>query len=268
MRRRLRLNELLRDLVRERGRMEAAALVGVNYKTLVRAEESGRLTGRMMHALERLQLSGDAPTEAAQRERVDGLELRVEQLETGVVALAEELRADLGGLRAGLGEPRDAAPGGVQGRDEARPPAPGVAGERALAEPTPAVAGIRPRKPAALRRPFPDVVTVEPADDDADVYGEAWPLIEEWPRLRSTHPDRGRGVRWLETEARILALELAMLEEHGLTLPPETQPLRGFARKGQTGWRKAALHDTQRAVRRLRWLRWLRRACTLGLWWE
>ena len=266
--RRLRLNELLRDLVRERGRMEAAALVGVNYKTLVRAEESGRLTVHMMHALERLQLSGDAPTEAAQRERVDGLELRVEQLEAGVVALAEELRAGVGEPRAGLGEPRDAAPGGVQGRDEARPPAPGVAGERALAEPTPAVAGMRPRKPAALRRPFPDVVTVEPADDDADVYGAAWPLVEEWRRLRGGHPAEGRGVRWLETAEHVLTLELAMLEEHGLTLPPETQPLRGFARKGQTGWRKTALCDTQRALAWAKLRRWVRRVLTLGLWWR
>ena len=49
------------------------------------------------------------------------------------------------------------------------------------------------------------------------------------------------------TEERILKLELAMFEEHGLTLPPEKQPLRGFARNGQTNWRRAALYDTQRA---------------------
>ena len=28
-----------------------------------------------------------------------------------------------------------------------------------------------------------------------------------------------------------------MLEEHGLTLPPEKEPLRGFGRRGQTRWR-------------------------------
>ena len=105
---------------------------------------------------------------------------------------------------------------------------------------------------------------MEPTGDDADVYGEAWPLVEEWRWLRSTHPHLGGGVRWLETEARILALELAMLEEHGLTLPPETQPLRGFARRGQTGWRRAALRDTRRALARAR----VRRVLTLGLWWR
>ena len=123
---------------------------------------------------------------------------------------------------------------------------------------------MRPRTAPALRRPFPDVVTVEPADDDAEVYGAAWPLVEEWRWMREAHPEQGRGVRCLETEARILTLELAMLEEHGLTLPPETQPLRGFARKGQTTWRRAALHDTQRA---LTWAK-LRRVLTLGMWWR
>ena len=32
---------------------------------------------------------------------------------------------------------------------------------------------------------------------------------------------------------------MALLQEHGMTLPPETYPLRGFARDGQTGWRTA-----------------------------
>ena len=45
--RRLRLSEFLRELVRQEGRMEAAELLGVNYRTLVKAEESGEITGRM-----------------------------------------------------------------------------------------------------------------------------------------------------------------------------------------------------------------------------
>ncbi len=266
--RRLRLNELLRDLVRERGRMEAAALMGVNYKTLVRAEESGRLTGRMMHALERLQLSGDAPTEAAQRERVGELERRVGLLEASLAALADE-------LRAGPGEPREAVRGKTRKREESPRRAPERSREPQAALPTPApagpapaVSGLQPRKPGALRRPFPDVVTEQPADDDAEVYGEAWPLVDEWRLLRAGHPHDGKGVRWLETDERILTLELSMLEEHGLTLPPETQPLRGFARKGQTRWRKTALYDTQRALAWARLRRWVRRVLTLGLWWR
>ena len=109
-------------------------------------------------------------------------------------------------------------------------------------------------------------MTAEPAPDDEAVYGAAWPLVAEWRGLRSGHPDRGGSLSWLVTEERLLTLELAMLEEHGLTLPPETQPLRGFGRKGQTNWRRTALYDTQRALGRRKLLRWVRRACTLGLW--
>ena len=57
-----------------------------------------------------------------------------------------------------------------------------------------------------------------------------------------------------------------MLEEHGLTLPPETQPLIGFRRRGQTSWRHTALNDTREALHRRRMLRWVRRVVTLGLW--
>ena len=47
----------------------------------------------------------------------------------------------------------------------------------------------------------------------------------------SVHSSKGRLV---VIEERPLTLEMAMLEEHGLTLPPEKQPLWGFGRKGQT----------------------------------
>ena len=97
----------------------------------------------------------------------------------------------------------------------------------------PPMAGVRSKKRATLRRLDPEVVTEEPGDDDDEVYGDAWPLVEEWRRLRAGHPHQGKSLSWLTTEERLLVLELAMLEEHGLTLPPETQAPRGFGRKGQ-----------------------------------
>ena len=57
-----------------------------------------------------------------------------------------------------------------------------------------------------------------------------------------------------------------MLEEHGLTLPQETQLLRGFARKGQTNWRRIALHDTRRSLARRKPVRGLSRFLNSGLW--
>ena len=41
-----------------------------------------------------------------------------------------------------------------------------------------------------------------------------------------------KNLAWLATEERLLTLELAMLEDHGLTLPPETQPSAGLRTKG------------------------------------
>ena len=58
-------------------------------------------------------------------------------------------------------------------------------------------------------------------------------------------------------------LELAMLEEHGLTLPPEKQPL--FRRNRPAAWKAL---DTRVALRKRRLLRWVRRVLTLGLWWK
>ena len=49
---------------------------------------------------------------------------------------------------------------------------------------------------------FPDLVTLEPAGDDEDVFGAAWPLVQEWRKLKDTHPSRGRGLDWLRVEER------------------------------------------------------------------
>ena len=45
-------------------------------------------------------------------------------------------------------------------------------------------------------------------------------------------------------------VELALLEDHGMTLPPEKRPLRGFDRNGQVTHRRTALYDTRRALRK------------------
>ena len=61
-------------------------------------------------------------------------------------------------------------------------------------------------------------------------------------------------------------MELALLEEHGLTLPPARFPLRGFDRSGQTGWRRKALDDTRRKIKRRRLLAWARQVLTPWRW--
>ncbi len=270
--RRLRLSGFLRELVRVEGKMEAAELLGVNYKTLARAEKSGEITGRMGDALERLLGTGDDPEVVRLRERVGALEEGVDALAKEMWDGLEEVRAAVAGVKAGDREDgqmqtQDGANGRVDGQAQAQA---GVEDEREAGRSetgtAPTVARLRPRKPFAARRLDPEIVTEEPADDDTEVYGAAWPLVEEWRRLRVDHPRQGRSLSWLVTEKRLLTLELAMLDDHGLTLPPEKQPLRGFGRKGQTNWRRKALYDTRLALRKRELLRWVRRVCTLGLW--
>ena len=274
-RRRLRLSGFLRELVRAEGRMEAAELLGVAYRTLVKAEESGEITGRMGDALERLLGTGGDPEAARLGERVG-------VLEEGMEALAQEMRDGLAGIRAAVagvkagdnnGDGQTQAQDGENGRaDEQAQAQAGVEDEgeagRSETRTAPPVPGLRSKKPFPARRLDPEIVTEEPADDDAEVYGAAWPLVHGWRELRSGHPHQGRSLSWLVTEERLLTLELAMLDDHGLTLPPESQPLRGFGRKGQTNWRRTALRDTRRALARRKVLRWVRRIFTLGVWWK
>ena len=263
--RRLRLTGFLRELVRAEGRMEAAELLGVAYRTLVKAEESGELTGRMSDALERLLGTGEDPEAAKLRERVGALEEGVDALAKEMRDGLEEVRAAVAGVRAGdreNGQTLDGENGRVDGRAGEH----GEGAGRSETRAAPPVAGLGPKKPFAARRLDPEIVTEEPADDDTEVYGAAWPLVEEWRRLRVDHPRQGKSLSWLVTEKRVLTLELAMLDDHGLTLPPEKQPLRGFGRKGQTNWRRTALYDTRVALRKRELLRWVRRVCTFNLW--
>ena len=218
----------------------------------------------MSDALERLLGPVDDPEVSRQRERIGALEESVQQLEGGMETLARELRDSLDEIRAsvvGQAEAQTETDGQPQSRD-------GEGAGRSEAWAAPSVAGLRPKNPFTERPLDPEIVTEEPAEDDVEVYGAAWPVVEEWRALRAGHPHRGRSLSWLVTEERLLTLELAMLEEHGLTLPPEKQPLRGFGRRGQTSWRWKALVDTRVALRKRRLLRWVRRVLTLGLWWK
>ena len=125
-------------------------------------------------------------------------------------------------------------------------------------------AGRKPSSTTRERREYPDLVTLEPAPEDEEVFGDAWPLIVEWRRLMDAHPIKGKGLEWLTNEGRLRVVELALLEDHGMTLPPEKQPLRDFARDGQITWRRTALFDTRRERKKVKLLRRL----TFGLFWR
>ena len=233
----MRLLAFLRELARDHGRKKAAAMLGVDRSTLDAGLDEGVLSRRMRRALDRALQSGLGSAAEEQRERNDKLEERLTDMEGAVEGLAREVRRRLAGIEGAVAALR---------RDDGFGVGPGrvkvdgsEVGETAQ--------GVKPPSKPRVRREYPDLVTLEPADDDEEVFGDAWPLIAEWREIENTHPHNGKGFKWLTVQKRLLAVELTLLEEHGMTLPPEKQPLRGLDRSGQITWRRTALSDTRKA---------------------
>ena len=258
----LRFMALLQEMERAHGRKEVAELLGVDRRTLDISLDEGALSRRMRGALDKVLQAGVGSAAAEQRDRNDKLEDRLDALESVVEEQGKEMRAN---NRASEDRDRAIREEVAQGFRKVEKMLAGLETGRGGQDGAKANGtGPQPRRRATLRREFPDLVTLEPAEDDEDVFGEVWPLVVEWRELKAVHPDEGKSLSWLRTEERFLALELTLLEEHGLTLPPATFPLRGFDRNGQVNWRRTALSDTRRALRK----RELLRTMTLGLWWK
>ena len=261
----LRLMALLDEQVREKGARKAAADLGVDHRTLASSLESGQLSRRMRVALDRALLAGEGSPAREQKERNDELAGRMD----GVEEKVEELGRDVSqGMAAVQGEVKQLRMEQEQSLRRVEGRIDRIEGGGSSGEGPPAPGSPGRRSPPRPRRDFPDLVTVDAADDDEAVFGAAWPLVQEWRELKDTHSDRGRGLDWLQVEERLLSVELALLEEHGLTLPPETYPLKGLDRSGQVNWRRKALEDTGKALKRRELLLRLRRALTLGKWRE
>ncbi len=242
----LRLTALLHQLVRSRGYKGAGRVLDVDPRTVAFSVRQG-MSRRVREQVERMLVDKDGGARDELEEAVGELSGQVGGLQTQVAGLESELRE---GMKA-LGETHAQGMRRLEQRLALGQIRAGVA--PGLPSPAP-VAG------AAPRRRYPDVVTEDPAGDDEDVFGDAWPLVEEWRRLWDGHPARGRGLAWVATRQRILEVEVALLEEHGLTLPPETEPLRGLDRGAQLNWRVKALRDFRKRRARLELLARLRRA--------
>ena len=252
----LRLMALLDELVRDKGPRRAAADLDVDHRTLTASLASGKLSRRMRSALNQALLSGSGSPAREQRKRDDDLAGRLEIVEGRVDEMGKELDEGLPTVQGEVQALRNEHGQVLQRIDSRlaqveRGECDGGSGGLTPSE---------PGKPATTRslprRDFPELATLEPAADDEDVFGDAWPLIQEWRELRKTHPDRGKGLDWLRVEERLMSVELALLDDHGLTLPPQSYPLRGLHRGDQTRWRRTALEDARRARRRLEMLRW------------
>ncbi len=244
----LRLMSLLQELERDNGRKKTAEMLGVDRRTLDSSLDEGVLSRRIRNALQKALQSGVGSAAAEQRDRNDKLADRLEDLEGRVEEQGQECRVGRRAWEDALRAVREEVAQELRKLEKTLAER-GTAGN-AGGESRTNGAGTPPKKGASLRREFPDLVTLEPAGDDEDVFGEVWPLIVRWRELKAVHPDEGRSQDWLRAEVRFLALELTLLEEHGLTLPPATFPLRGFDRNGQTNWRRTALSDTRRALKK------------------
>ena len=259
--RELRLRALLNDLVKDLGLGKAAEQFGVDRKTLWRWQRAAEWPPRLAETLERMLLQRALAAMEEDRETVRAVEERVSEMEG---QLAAALAADGGG---GNGGDLDGVVADALRREFAQEM---QRLERRLdsrrgAAPDAGSGGARTGRAGSQRR-YPDLVTRELGDDDEQVYGAAWPLISEWRTLWVGHSPRGRGLAWASRRERILELEVAMLEEHGLTLPPETAPLRGLDRNEQLNWRVRELAKVRGQRAGLVRLRWARRVLTLGLW--
>ena len=259
----LRLMSLLQEQVRDHGRKRAAEILGVDRRTLDTALDQGVLTRRIRGALERALQSGVGSAAARQRDRNDKLEDRLGDLEGLVEEQGKEMRE---GRLAAEEEIRKLREEHAQGLRRIERAVTGLNGTGGDNEEEAKSSGHQPAKQANLKREYPELVTLDPAGDDEDVFGDAWELIQEWRELKDTHPNEGKDLDWLLTEERFLSVELALLEDCGLTLPPARFPLRGFDRSGQVNWRRKALEDTRRKIRRRQFLAWARRVLTLGRW--
>ena len=259
----MRLMALLQELVREKGYKGAARVLEIDQTTVSEAARTGRLTRRVRDSLERALQEGIGSAAERQRERNDRLEARVEALQKGHEALAKghddlgkELRKRMAAVEGEVGALKRSGAQGT-GAGHAGP------GPTRTESGAPDGGG-KPPSRSRMRREYPDLVTLESAEDDEEVFGDAWPLIVEWRGLKDAHPNEGNDLAWLAAEERLRVVELALLEDHGMTLPPEKRPLRGFDRDGQTNWRRTALFDTRRALRK----RELLNRLSLGLLWR
>ena len=289
----LRLIAVLHESVRTRGERATADWLGVDRRTVMTCLEKGELTTRIRTALEN-EMRREVIAEQTeirdvvqkQGERIGDLEGRVagfagdfERLETAIKAVREELNRELRELtrrmeRLNTRGGQDTAGGAVR---QPLSSAAGRSGAKTGRAGNPLVAGstaskieapLTPTRPWFPPRDYKDVVTIEPAPDDSYVYEKAWPLVEEWRRLRRDHPREGKTLSWMERQERLLGLEMTLLDDNRLTLPPEKTPIDDLWRVHILNWRRNDLHVIRTRIRRRKLLRCLRRFATFGFWWR
>ena len=288
----LRMMAVLQESARKTGVRATADWLGVDRRTVLTCLSQGELTSRIRKALERELSSEATPEQTEIRDLAQRQDARIGDLESRVAGIAGDLDRLETALKAGREESakglrtltRQVERLNTQGNPEtfggaARQPTDsggvksvatesGTGNPLVLRAPAPKIEPPQtPTRPWFPPRDYKDVVTIEPATDDSYVYGKAWPLVREWRMLRRGLPPGGKSLSWLKVEERLLVVEMALLDEHKLTLPPDKQPIDDFWRQHIMDWRRNDLHDIRTRIRRRKLLRWVRRLATFGAWW-
>ena len=152
-------------------------------------------------------------------EQVVSLEQRVAALEEERRALGETIEAQAEQL-AQLERQVSALEEGKRQRDEAD----------AVGDDDDQCRGWRP-PPRDHGLPDAGVVTLEEQPDEEHAFGPAAPLVAEWRGLRTADGTTGSRVDRASAAVRRWELEVAMIGDFGLTLPPGTEPLDASRRE-------------------------------------
>lgn len=258
------------------GRVKAADALNVNYKTLARGLDDRRPLTDWLRAwllLKALEDGVAALTWTDEQEPGDSGTDDAGPAAGCIGELAGEVRdatAVLRSLTTAVEQLRDEHSERLAATEERLDAVEAQRQSQPATEAAPVIGAprIAVRGPAAgLRTAPPTVVTEEAGPDDEDAYGAAWPLVEEWRAVHARHAPEGAGVDWLRDEEQLRELEIALIAEHELALPPERYRWDVFTRRSQLRWRERTLQRVRGERRRAQWRRWLRRLLTLGLWW-
>ena len=264
----LRLTALLHELVRTKGNRGAASALGIDPRTVASCMKTERLSWRVRNALEQGLQSGAGSAAARQRKRNDAQEGRIEELEGKLRSGFNEVRAAVAGeVKAMLEEQAKslrrlerrlarletgkAAQDGIEGASSGGP------------EPE------QPKRRYVRPRTYPQLVTPEAEPDEDLVYGDATPVIVEWRRVRAEFLKTlktGTTLDRTEVQEPMLEMEITLVGEHELTLPPASFPWDEFDRRDKVWERTQDLKRVRAGRERALLRRWLRRVLTVGLW--
>ena len=256
------LLELLNDLVGDRGRVGAADVLGVNYRTLQHCLNRRRLSRRMREALEHYRSSApvvvDLPAATEEtgpgegqgeslEQRVAGLESENRALQETIEALAGQLE-ELKGQVANLEGPRTNRAGSesldvdeeLQGE-----------GRQHSSDHGALEAG---------------VVTLEERPGEEQTLGAAARRLAEWREAGRRAATANKRVERADAEVRLLELEVSLVEHFRLTLPPDRESWDEATRKEQVDLRYSALQQAREESRKADLARFWRGFFTFGLW--